>query len=197
MHNVDANGATIPAIGLGTWTLTGATASRLVAESIAAGYRHIDTAAMYDNEEAVGAGLRAGGVDRSKIFLTSKVWPSDIAAGDLQRSVEASLTRLGTDYLDLALIHWPSQTIPLAESIGALNEVRERGLARHIGVSNFTVALVDEAVALSPHPLACNLIIAVNARDAVFFGAMFEPILGEALVATARMQRETPLIGAN
>jgi diketogulonate reductase-like aldo/keto reductase len=122
------------------------------------GYRHIDTAAMYDNEKAVGAGLRAGGVDRGAVFLTSKVWPTDIAEGDLQRSVEASLGRLGTDYLDLALIHWPSKTIPLAESIGALNRVRERGLARHIGVSNFTVALLDEAVALSRHPLACNQI---------------------------------------
>jgi diketogulonate reductase-like aldo/keto reductase len=158
MHSVAANGANIPAIGLGTWTLAGRTAARLVAEAIAVGYRHVDTAAMYDNEDAVGAGLRDSGVDRGEIFLTSKVWPSDIADGDLQRSAEASLKRLKTDYLDLALIHWPSKTIPLAESIRALNEVRERGLARHIGVSNFTVALLDQAVALSRYPLACNQI---------------------------------------
>jgi len=158
MHSVAANGANIPAIGLGTWTLAGRTAARLVAESIAAGYRHIDTAAMYDNEEAVGAGLGDSGIDRAAIFLTSKVRASDIAEGDLQRAVEASLKRLGTDYLDLALIHWPSKTIPLAESIGALNDVRDRGLARHIGVSNFTVALLEQAVALSPAPLACNQI---------------------------------------
>ncbi len=158
MHHVDANGANIPAIGLGTWTLKGETATRLVADAIRSGYRHVDTATMYDNEEAVGAGLRASGVSRDDIFLTTKVWPSDIGDGDLQRSVEASLKRLQVDRVDLALIHWPSGTMPLAESIRALNEVKHRGLARHIGVSNFTVALVDEAVALSRHPLACNQI---------------------------------------
>jgi len=158
MHHVAANGANIPAIGLGTWTLTGEAATRLVADAIRSGYRHVDTAAMYDNEEAVGTGLRASGVSRDEIFLTTKVWPSDIADGDLQRSVEASLRRLQVDRLDLALIHWPSRTIPLADSIRALNEVKDRGLARHIGVSNFTVALLDEAVALSHHPLACNQI---------------------------------------
>ncbi len=158
MHHVNANGGNIPAIGLGTWTLTGEAATRLVAEAIRSGYRHVDTATMYDNEEAVGAGLRASGVPRDEIFLTTKVWPSDIADGDLQRSVEASLKRLQVDRLDLALIHWPSGTIPLADSIRALNEVKDRGLARHIGVSNFTVALLDEAVALSRHPLACNQI---------------------------------------
>ena len=158
MHHVNANGANIPAIGLGTWTLTGEAATRLVADAIRSGYRHVDTATMYDNEEAVGAGLRASGVPRDEIFLTTKVWPSDIADGDLQRSVEASLKRLQVDRLDLALIHWPSRTIPLDESIRALNEVKDHGLARHIGVSNFTVALLDEAVALSRHPLACNQI---------------------------------------
>ncbi|MEE8453548.1 MAG: aldo/keto reductase [Limibaculum sp.] len=158
MHHVDANGANIPAIGLGTWTLNGEAATRLVAGAIRSGYRHVDTATMYDNEEAVGAGLRASGVSRDEIFLTTKVWPSDIGDGDLQRSVEASLKRLQVDRVDLALIHWPSRTMPLAESIRALNEVKDRGLARHIGVSNFTVALVDEAVALSRHPLACNQI---------------------------------------
>jgi diketogulonate reductase-like aldo/keto reductase len=158
MHRVEANGAGIPAIGLGTWTLTGGTATRLVASAIESGYRHVDTAARYENEEAVGAGLRASGVPRADIFLTTKVWPTDIAAGDLQRSVEASLARLGLDHVDLALIHWPSRTVPLAESIAALNEVKDRGLARHIGVSNFTVALIEQAVALSRHPLACNQI---------------------------------------
>ena len=158
MNHVDANGANIPAIGLGTWTLSGKAAIRLVADAIRSGYRHVDTATMYDNEEAVGAGLRASGVSRDEVFLTTKAWPSDIGDGDLQRSVEASLKRLQVDRVDLALIHWPSRTIPLAESIGALNEVKDRGLARHIGVSNFTVALLDQAVALSRHPLACNQI---------------------------------------
>ncbi len=156
MHRVSANGANIPAIGLGTWTLKDAQAAELVSGALKAGYRHVDTAAMYENEEAVGAGMRASGVPRDQVFLTSKVWPTDIAEGDLQRSVEASLKRLETDYLDLALIHWPSKSVPLAESIKALNEVCDRGLARHIGVSNFPSALIEEAAALSQHPLACN-----------------------------------------
>lgn len=156
MHHVEANGARIPAIGFGTWTLEGDTASRLVEHAIRSGYRHIDTAAMYDNEEAVGNGIRASGVPRDDLFLTTKVWHSDLAEGDLQRSVEASLERLGVDQVDLALIHWPSRKVPLAESIAALNDVRNRGLARHIGVSNFTVALLEEAARLSQAPIVCN-----------------------------------------
>ena len=156
MHSVSGNGADIPAIGLGTWTLRDEAATKLVAAALEAGYRHIDTAMMYENEAAVGEGLRASGVARDDIFLTTKVWPTDIAAGDLQRSIEASLERLGVDRVDLALIHWPSKSVPLADSIAALNEVRARGLARNIGVSNFNVALIEQAVALSAHPLACN-----------------------------------------
>ena len=156
VHNLTANGANIPAIGLGTWTLDDEAATRLVSEAIKVGYRHIDTAAMYQNEAGVGAGLRSSGVPRSEIFLTTKVWYTDIADGDLQRSVEASLKRLDVDHVDLVLIHWPSPTIPLAESIAALNEVSDRGFARNIGVSNFPVALLEEAVKLSRKPLACN-----------------------------------------
>jgi len=156
VHRLSANGADIPAIGLGTWTLDDATATHLVAGAIGAGYRHIDTAAMYGNELGVGAGLRQSGVPREEIFLTTKVWPTEIAQGDLQRSVEASLKRLDAGYLDLVLIHWPSRAVPLAESIAALNEVHDKGYARAIGVSNFPVALLDQAVKLSKAPIACN-----------------------------------------
>lgn len=156
VHTLTANGADIPAIGLGTWTLDDEAATRLVSEALNIGYRHIDTAAIYQNEVGVGAGLRSSGVPRSEIFLTTKVWYTDIAAGDLQRSVEGSLERLGVDRLDLVLIHWPSSTVPLAESIAALNEVSDRGYARNIGVSNFPVALLEEAVKLSKKPLVCN-----------------------------------------
>ncbi len=156
MHTVTANGADIPALGFGTWTLVGDDAERLVAHALDNGYRHIDTAAMYDNEEAVGRGIRAAGVSRKDIFLTTKIWYPDIADGDLQASLEASLGRLGTDYVDLALIHWPSKTIPLGDSIKALNDTRNKGLARHIGVSNFTLGHIEEATSLSEHPLACN-----------------------------------------
>jgi diketogulonate reductase-like aldo/keto reductase len=103
---VHANGAAIPAIGLGTWQLRGENCVAAVRAALRAGYRHIDTAAMYGNEEAVGEGVRAGGVPRDEIFLTTKVWYEDLAPGDLERSAEASLKRLGVSAVDLLLIHW-------------------------------------------------------------------------------------------
>lgn len=156
MHRVSANGASIPAIGLGTWTLKGDECADLVCEALRLGYRHVDTARMYDNEAAVGDGLRASGVPRDDVFVTTKVWWSDLAADDLRRSAEGSLKRLGIEVVDLLLIHWPNPRIPLRETMEALNAVRRRGLARHIGVSNFPTAMLREAVSLSEAPLVCN-----------------------------------------
>lgn len=156
MEHVEANGASIPALGLGTWTLKGRDCADLVAHALSVGYRHLDTAAMYDNEEAVGEGLRASGLKREDVFVTTKVWYTDIAPGDLERSATESLTRLGLDHVDLLLIHWPNPAVPVADSIGALNAVRASGLTRHIGVSNFTTGLLAEAIAASEHPLVAN-----------------------------------------
>lgn len=156
MHTVSSNGAEIPAIGLGTWTLSGTACTELVADAISAGYRHIDTAAMYENEREVGEGIRTCGIERDALFVTTKVWWTDIAAGELERSAEASLARLGLDRVDLLLIHWPNPQIPLRESIQALNAARDRGLTRHIGVSNFPTALLAEAIRHSDAPLAVN-----------------------------------------
>lgn len=156
MHTVEANGASIPALGLGTWTLKGDACAELVAHALLLGYRHVDTAAAYGNEEAVGAGLRAAGLPRDEVFVTTKVWWKDLAAADLRRSAEASLTRLGLDRVDLLLVHWPNPAIPLDETIEALNRARQDGLARHIGVSNFPTALLRQAVALSDAPLVAN-----------------------------------------
>lgn len=156
MHRIKANGADIPAIGMGTWTLKGDQCAELVAEAIDVGYRHVDTAAMYANEDAVGRGIAGSGIARDDIFVTTKVWWTDIAPGDLERSAEQSLARLGLDHVDLLLIHWPNPRIPVADSIGALNRVRESGLARNIGVSNFTTALLDEALRASDAPLVAD-----------------------------------------
>ena len=156
MHRIKANGADIPAIGMGTWTLKGDQCAELVAAAIDVGYRHIDTAAMYANEDAVGRGIAGSGIARDDIFVTTKVWWTDIAPGDLERSAEQSLARLGLDHVDLLLIHWPNPRVPVADSIGALNRVRERGLARNIGVSNFTTALLDEALRASDAPLVAD-----------------------------------------
>jgi diketogulonate reductase-like aldo/keto reductase len=153
---VHANGAAIPAIGLGTWPMKGEEAARAVARALEAGYRAVDTAAMYGNEDAVGEGLRAAGVPRADVFVTTKVWYTDLAPGALQRSAEASLKRLGVDEVDLLLIHWPNPVIALEGSIAALCDAKRHGLARHVGVSNFPVALLDRAVSLATEPLVAN-----------------------------------------
>lgn len=156
MNIVEANGARIPSPGLGTWTLRGRHCEELVAHALRLGYRHVDTAAIYDNEEAVGTGLRASGIARDEVFVTTKIWWSELEPARLEQSAEASLRRLKLDHVDLLLIHWPNPAVPLARSIAALNKVKARGLARHIGVSNFPTALLAEAIAASETPLAVN-----------------------------------------
>ena len=155
---VEANGARIPLLGLGTWDLRGKTCARMVEGAIGLGYRHIDTAAMYGNEAAVGEGLRASGVARDEVFITTKVWSSDLRARDFERSTKESLAKLKLSNVDLLLIHWPNPSIPLKETIGALCKMKREGLARHVGVSNFTLALIAEAVKLSTEPLVDNQI---------------------------------------
>ena len=156
MNFIEANGARIPAIGLGTWELRGRTCARLVEQALRLGYRHIDTAQAYENEREVGDGLRASGVKRDEIFLTTKIWTTHFAAKDLERSAKESLARLRLTEIDLLLLHWPSSQVPLAETLGALARIRQQGLARHIGVSNFTVALIEDAVASCSEPLVCD-----------------------------------------
>jgi len=156
MNFVEANGAKIPAIGLGTWELRGRTCARLVEQALRLGYRHIDTAQVYENEREVGEAVRASGVKRDEIFLTTKVWTTHFKPNDLERSAKESLARLRLTEIELLLLHWPNSQVPLAESLGAMARVKQLGLARHIGVSNFTVALIEEAVAACPEPLACD-----------------------------------------
>jgi len=158
MQFVEANGAKIPQLGLGTWGVQGAACARLAEQALRLGYRHIDTAQVYDNEAAVGEGLRASGVARDEVFITTKVWWTRFAASDLERSAEESLKRLKLDAVDLLLLHWPNSSVPLEETIDALNKAKERGLTRHIGVSNFTVALVEQAVRLSRAKLVTDQI---------------------------------------
>src|SRR6266487_2033467 len=125
MHHIQANGASIPLIGLGTWELRGRSCARLVDAALQLGYRHIDTAEMYDNEREVGEGLRACGLDREEVFVTTKVWPSHFAARELIKAAKDSVTRLRLNAVDLLLLHWPNPRIPLAETIGALCKVKE------------------------------------------------------------------------
>ena len=152
---VEAKGFQIPIIGLGTWTLRGRDCARLVEQAIRIGYRHIDTAQMYDNERAVGEGVRASGL-RSEVMVTTKIQPTLLTPRDLERSVKESLAQLRLDVIDLLLIHWPNPRVPLIETLGAMAKMKREGYARAIGVSNFTVALLDLANKVSSEPLVCN-----------------------------------------
>lgn len=156
MWTVTARDAQIPALGFGTFTLVPDDCRRMVRAALDMGYRHIDTAQIYENEAAVGEALAEAGVARHDLWLTTKVWVSAFRDGDLQRSVDESLQRLRVDHVDLLLLHWPNPEVELAETLGAIAAVKRAGKARHIGISNFTVALTEQAVALSPEPLVTN-----------------------------------------
>lgn len=156
MQTLKANGVEIPVLGFGTWMIQGQACAAMVEQALRIGYRHIDTAAAYENEREVGQGIKASGVARDEIFLTTKIWNDAHREGLLQRAAEASLQRLGVAHVDLLLIHWPVPEAPLAETIGALNDAKTRGLARAIGVSNFPRKMVEEAARLSTAPLATD-----------------------------------------
>jgi 2,5-diketo-D-gluconate reductase B len=158
MLAVKANGATIPILGLGTWDLRGRTCARIVEQALRLGYRHIDTATAYDNEREVGEGVRGSGLPREQLFVTTKVWWTDLAAGALERSAAESLARLRLGYVDLLLVHWPNAAVPLSETMMALCKVKREGLTRYIGVSNFPVALVNQAADLASEPIVTNQI---------------------------------------
>ena len=139
-------------VGFGTSQL--GNCAGIVATALKLGYRHIDTAWKYGTEEGVGEGIRASRVPRQDIVLCTKVSHEYLRAADFARSVEQSLKRLQTDYVDLLHVHWPSTDgIPLAETMGALAEAKREGKARHIGVANFNIAMTEEAMRLCPEPL--------------------------------------------
>ena len=157
MHNIVANGASIPALGFGTFRMSGAEVAEVLPAALTQGFRHVDTAQIYENEAAVGAAIAASGVARDQIFLTTKVWVTNFAADRFGASVEESLTKLGTDHVDLLLLHWPGGSdVPRDAQIEALNKVQARGLTRHIGVSNYSIAQMNEAIRLSDAPLVTN-----------------------------------------
>ncbi|TKX50564.1 aldo/keto reductase [Halorubrum sp. ASP121] len=152
------SGAELPALGLGTYDLDDGETVDSVRAALDAGYGHIDTAEGYKNEEAIGDALAAGGVDRDDVFLTSKVLAKNLNYESVIASCEASLDRLGVEYLDLYLIHWPNPAISLRETLRAMAELRDRGLVRDIGVSNFSAYQLSCAHHISDAPIAVNQI---------------------------------------
>ncbi|MCC6717054.1 MAG: aldo/keto reductase [Acetobacteraceae bacterium] len=156
MHIIEAHGMRLPKLGLGTWRMAGEDCTTAVLGALERGYRHIDTAQMYANEDAVGAALAATAVPRADIHLTTKVWWENLAPDAMQRAMDNSLKQLRTSYVDLYLIHWPAPRMDLAAALGQLVRFREQGLAKHIGVSNFPIALLRRAIEDIQAPIACN-----------------------------------------
>jgi diketogulonate reductase-like aldo/keto reductase len=140
----------MPRLGFGTWQVEPHEAEEAVRDALDVGYRHIDTARMYGNEREVGRAIAGSGVARQDVWLTTKIWPDDFAADRLSAATEDSLRTLGVDQIDLLLLHWPSQEVPLTETLPALSAVRERGWAREIGVSNFPAWMLREALEIAP-----------------------------------------------
>jgi len=145
MESQTIKGENIPSLGLGTWRLSGKECARIVENALSVGYRHIDTAEMYGNEKEVGEGMKKSGVEREDIFLATKVWSNHLSRKDVLRVADESLRKLGVEYLDLFMVHWPG-SVPLGETFGAMRELEEAGKIKHIGVSNFSASLVEEAM---------------------------------------------------
>ena len=158
-YNIRTAGqANIPVLGLGTWQSTGQDCIDVVSQGLKMGYEHIDTAQAYDNEKEVGKGIKQSGVARDKFFLTTKIFPDDMKfePEKLIAAAKRSLENLDTDYVDLLLLHWPDDRVPLSETIPALCELQKQGLTRNIGVSNFNIANIIEAKRYADVPIAVN-----------------------------------------
>ena len=141
-----AHGAEIPALGFGTSPMTGSFSAEEVVTALKAGYRHIDTARKYGTERQVGEAIRASGVPRGDIFLTTKVSHENLREADFARSVDESLKALNVDYFDLLMIHWPNLEIPVPEAVKGLAKAKRQGVARHIGIANFNTTLIEQAL---------------------------------------------------
>ncbi|HZT25423.1 MAG TPA: aldo/keto reductase [Pseudolabrys sp.] len=158
MQFVEAHGARIPTIGLGTMTLKGDICVQAVKTALQMGYRHLDTAWFYGNEKEVGEGMRQSGVRRDDIFVCTKVRETHLQPDKFRQSLDESLANLKLPYVDLLLIHWNNKDIPFKTSVGALCKAKKDGLAKHVGVANFTTKMLDEAWAVTTEPLVCNQI---------------------------------------
>ncbi len=158
MEFVEAHGARIPMIGLGTMTLKEDVCVQAVKTALQVGYRHLDTAAFYGNEKEVGQGLRAAGTRREDVFICTKVRDNNLMPDDFARSLDQSLANLQLPQVDLLLIHWNNKDIPFKTSVGALCKAKKDGKTKHVGVANFTTAMLDEAWSVSSEPLVCNQI---------------------------------------
>jgi 2,5-diketo-D-gluconate reductase B len=156
METIKTQGISMPKLGLGTFRLQGDACRAAVESALAVGYRHIDTAEMYGNEEAIGAAIAAARVARGDLHVTTKVWNENLAPDAIRRAFDGSLKKLRLDHVDLYLVHWPSRDMKLPAMFEALMKLKEEGRARAIGVANFTTALLKTVVEDIKAPIACN-----------------------------------------
>jgi 2,5-diketo-D-gluconate reductase B len=187
---LEVQGTTVPRLGFGTWQIVGPECVTAVRDALEIGYRHVDTARAYDNEREVGAGLVASGVAREEVFLTTKVWMDDAEPERVRASASASLRDLGTDYVDLLLLHWPARGVPIERTLAAMAELRDAGRVRHFGVSNFPAGLLRRALAAAPvfcdqveyHPFLGQEEILALAADHDFMVTAYAPLAHGAML---------------
>jgi 2,5-diketo-D-gluconate reductase B len=206
VQHITTHGLNMPKLGLGTWTMRGAACTEAVLGALARGYRHIDTAKMYGNEDAVGAALAQTDVKRADIHVTTKVWSDSLAPAAMRRSLETSLAELRTSYVDLFLIHWPRPEMDLPKALTAMQRLQQEGLTRAIGVSNFNVALMRQAVEEIGAPIACNQVeyhvlldqskMLAYAREKKIAVTAYAPLARGALRKHAPLQRVADKHGA-
>ena len=158
MDHLQTQGIRLPRLGLGTFRMQGDVCRAAVESALSLGYRHIDTAEMYANEEAIGAAIASSGVPRNELHLTTKVWNENLAPAAIRRAFDASLKKLRLDFVDLYLVHWPSPTMNLPAVFETLMKLKEEGRTRAIGVANFTLGLLKTTVEEIRAPIACNQI---------------------------------------
>lgn len=189
-------GREVPALGFGTYKMTGSACREAVTHALEIGYRRVDTAQAYNNERAVGRGLREASADREEVFLTTKVRHTNLHPEDVRQSTEESLRQLQTDYVDLLLIHWPNEAVPLEATLDAMQELKDEGKTRHIGVSNFTPPLIKEALGYAPilanqveyHPFLNQDAVLDLARAHDFMLTAYQPIARGTVADNATLQ---------
>jgi 2,5-diketo-D-gluconate reductase B len=184
MEHQIVKGEKVSSLGLGTWRLVGQECAKAVERALTLGYRHIDTAQIYGNEEQVGQGIHNARVDREEAFLVTKVWTSNFSYKRVIESFRESLRKLGTDYVDLLLMHWPNPSVPLEETLGAMTELQNEGSVRHVGVSNFSPSMVEEAVRYATvfcnqveyHPYKVQDELLEQAKDMDYLLTAYSPV---------------------
>src|SRR3954468_15767244 len=156
MENIRTQGISLPKLGLGTFRMQGDACRAAVESALELGYRHLDTAEMYANEEAIGAALAASKVARNDLHITTKVWNENLAPDAIRRAFDASLKKLRLDHVDLYLVHWPARNMNLPDIFETLMKLQQEGRTRAIGVANFNIALLKTVVEDIKAPIACN-----------------------------------------